>query len=195
MKRAPVVVVAALLLASCSSTPPPDVELIGEVHSELPTECFAGLENALSEIAGVLYNHRLPGRDRLPSTLPMRCEVEFEVRDERPGPAWRRIEVDYWLFTGTGGARTDVDAARRLYEGTRDEVPEDRRVGLPDHPDGFSWTPGRAAVRDGNLVVQFTVAGKDRAPDLTDLPPETTRTAAATLAAAQLRNCSPTARC
>jgi hypothetical protein len=184
----------AVLLSSCSAAPSRDTDLIGKIYEAYPTSCFAGLEQALADITGKLYNQRKPPR-LPPSTLPMRCEAEFVAQDTEPGPAERVIQGYYWLFRGTGTDRSDVEAAQRLYNSTRDKVPESDRAPLPDNANGFSWKPGHSAVLDGNLFVQFTVTGKDRAGTLTDMPPTTARDNAAILATTQLRNCSPVARC
>lgn len=187
--------VAAALMSSCSSPPPVDVDLIGKVYSTLPTSCFAGLDKALLEITGNLYNQRKPTREHPLSTLPMTCEAEFATQGTEPGPAQRLIQASYWLYKGTGSDRSDIELAQRNYNNIRGGVPERDRVPLPDNLNGLSWQPGHSAILDGNVIVQFVVTGKDRSEVTTNMPPETARANAATLAEAQLRNCSPIKRC
>lgn len=186
----------AALLSSCSSPRSVDADLIGKIYSTLPTACFAGLDQALYDITGKLYNHRKPSPEFPPDTLPRQCEAEFSVPDIEAGPTQRLIQASYWLYKGTGSDRSDIELAQRNFNSIRDRVPEHDRVPLPGNLNGLSWQPGHSAVLDGNVIVQFTVTGKDRSETTTsDMPPATARANAATLAETQLRNCSPIKRC
>ncbi|WP_424188620.1 hypothetical protein ACOBQX_10585 [Actinokineospora sp. G85] len=182
-------VAGVLFLSGCSSEQEPAP---GEVYTKLPTECFAGVEPVLENVMGELYAHRVLVQDKEPSTLPMHCAMEFEA-----GAQWRRAEVNYWLIAGSKRTSYALNAVRHLYENDRKEVPEAEQVPLGAGVEGFSWEPGKALMIDRNLLVEFTVLGRDRTgtDTVVEMSAREAREAAAALAEAQARNCSPILPC